>query len=233
MILYSRLTDLHIVYSLRLIYGQGRVVSASDPYRLQEVQYRSLDGRYVQTLPNQSRIISTLVLQPLDYGSLYGHPASGIAPHYMEKGMKFFQLTELYGDLSVSECLYVRSPLRDSIEIYEPNVKTRQEVSKTPLRLRDDFIVPDGVAHEYLLGREGTGLSGSRLFQDSPDPNVENLRTIDLGWLAEFCSGDFSGSLSSMLRPKQRSEPFEVALEMVDQAIEEKETSERPGTESL
>ncbi|KAL9639747.1 MAG: hypothetical protein Q9164_000718 [Protoblastenia rupestris] len=184
----------------------------------------------IQPLSNPVRRTVALILQSLLYGSLYGHPASDLAQHYSEKRVIFFQLSTLYNDLSVSESLYVRSPLEAGFEIDEPNVRTRLEVSKTPLQLHDDFIVPDGIAHEECFSTKGVETGWRESPQELTGSTAEDLRTINLEWLVERMR---SGLATNQEQPEQIIEPFESVLGIIEAMIKDKLSSEEAGSELL
>ena len=229
-LLHSQLTDLCTVFCFKFITSQDRAVSASDPYILKAAQEGDANEGKIPPLSNPVRRTVALILQSLLYGSLYGHPASDLAQRYSEKGVIFFQLSTLYNDLSVSESLYVRSPLEAGFEIDEPNVRTRLEVSKTPLQLQDDFIVPDGIAHEECFSTKGFETGWRESPQELTGSNAEDLRTINLEWLVERMR---SGLATNQEQPEQIIETFESVLGIIEGMIKDKLSSEEAGSELL
>ncbi|KAL9129087.1 MAG: hypothetical protein Q9217_002359 [Psora testacea] len=224
---------LKILIALKFIPAQGRAISASDPYIIQAPDCQRNAERTTHPLLSMDRRICTLSLQPLKYRSLNGRPASGLAQQYMDHGVKFYQLSVLYGDLSVSEGLYVHSLRGREMEIAEPTRKTRPKVVKTPLQLQDDFILPNGIAHEELLSSIDVNLPMQLSTQDLAVPNAGSLRTIDLKWLAESISEIRTGLTTKQERRELIARPFERTAENIIGTVEDIKASERPSTETL
>ena len=226
MILHSHLTDLITVFNFKFIPSHERAVSASDPYILRTAHLQD-SGEGIK------RQAYNLRLRLLKYGSIQGHPSSGLAQRYMDNGVKFFHLSILHNDLSVSESLYVRLPPTTNIEMRVPNVKTRSEAPKTPLRVLDDFIVPDGVAYEDCLITKNADRPSDRSIERVSVSDAADLRTLPLEWLMDYISAMETRWKTGQEQPEPISVSFVKALEIIEVSIKEKRLSEKPGIESL
>ncbi|KAL9104673.1 MAG: hypothetical protein Q9163_000416 [Psora crenata] len=229
----SQITGLATVFNLKFITKEERAISASDPYILQVPHRQDGAERTIRSLPSIIPRVYSLSLQLLKYGSLYGHPASGIAQMYMNNGVKFFQLSVLYNDLSVSEGLYTRLPGGTQIDLHEPNVKIHARETRTPLRIQDLFITPNGIAHEESLRMMYLNSSDATSPQGLLTSSAEDMRTMNFTWLVDNISAIKSGLSNPQVQPGKITGQFERALEIIEENINARISSETAGVESL
>jgi len=109
---------------------------------------------------------------------------------YLEEDVKFFQLWALTADLALNDTLlaaiklYPEESLRPRLNITAPTIKLTQSLRpQGPRRVKDAFIVADGLNDERLLGHE-QGLRDTRLHSVT-GKDRDDLR-FRLNWKAIF-----------------------------------------------
>ena len=199
-LLYSRLNSLISVFTFRFSSTTGHATSQCDPYLL------PLDKTLLSSPSTPQLCIGTrskygilclqLKLVPIVKDVLAEHDD-------LYENARYYQLRVLCSDLCFSEQLYIQSAASSAMQLDSPDISTRSGGPKTPARVVDDFIVPDGVvddADSYL---------NPPLVVDKVQPQLmrpsEDLRTIDMGWLVNAIS-DYS-LISSVPKHKKFREP--------------------------
>lgn len=235
--LYSRLTDLVTVYTFKFSPTENRALSASDPYILQlpETGYVSTGNRKVIT--QSGRRLANIMLQPLEYGSLYGHPLTEITKRYMDNHVIFYQLNILYNDLALLESLHARSVWSTGFDIHAPGLRTRQKSVKTSTKVSGlDFIVPDNI-DLHVSSENIPELDLLKMSKGDASPPVsvekEDPYTLNMEWLRQEIQGFTVEQFENEKDEAPARTSFEEALEVIQTSIEEKLSKERQGIDSL
>ena len=198
MLLYSRSNGLTIVLSFRhgtvFSFKHGSSIAhaifSSDPFRLSIIGETKQVGRGISTASSSSSSCTTpinnIVLRQLPYGFARLDPPAGLGKLYFESNTKFYQLSVLYQDLSLSEHLLADNVLQSNPEIPIPRSLCKTKVYKTPTKVLEDFIVPDddedaGV-QESLMTAGSNWLRGES-FKTNSNSSDENTSSISLTWL--------------------------------------------------
>ena len=230
-LLYSRLTGLTTVFTFQYASSPSNSTpSASDPYLL-PLHNDALDTSTFEASPyvlHRSSKISAMVLKALDFESPQGSIASGLGQIYSESGVVFYQLSLLTNDLALSECLYVVVPNDFKAEVCPPETINRSVIAKTPAKVFDDFIVPNGyVDWEYedlpyiSTAEEETDFES----RASLTVHQEDPYTISFEWL--------ESEIQDALIGASPTTGFEQSLDLIQNKIEAKLVSAVPAMETL
>lgn len=138
-----------------------------------------------------------------------------------------FLLRTLYHNRSVSEHLYIETPLKMP-SLGPPDIRRRVGLKKTPARIKDDFIVSDGVGNELenaeLTERQtNPALSRGKSLKQQ-NLGISGLGNIEMSWLV--------GAVGEK-RNSSKSQIFETCLKAVQIAVDTKRKSTRSGADTL
>lgn len=157
------------------------------------------------------------MLKAMRYESPQGSNPSGLGQIYSEEDVAFYQLSLLTNDLALSECLYadVRNDLK--IELCPPDTVSRLEIAKTPAKVLDDFVVPNG-----FVDRDHGDSPYDRAVEEISDAeSQESLAvlnndpyTISFEWLEKAIHDTWNDAYPTR--------PFHECLELLQSEIEEK-----------
>ena len=172
--------------------------------------------------------VSAIVLKALKYESPQGSILSGLGQIYFENNIVFYQLSVFTNDLALSECLCVEVQNESEVELCPPNTFSRSGIAKTPARVLNDFIVPDGyVDRDYedsslmrTAEKESDAESRANLAVLNDDPC-----TISFEWL--------ENELCGTLTDASPTPAFHESLELLQNEIEDKVASAIPTMETL
>lgn len=139
-LLYSRLSALTSVYTFKISDSPpGLPVSMSDPFVL-PLSHVIQDGPQLNNPTpaiSRGRSLSTLEFTKVKYAAVG-------KSKFREFG--FFQLSMLYSDMSLSECLYFGRTTRNRASMPIPEIQTYPADGKAPMRpLEKGFIVPNKI----------------------------------------------------------------------------------------
>ena len=239
-ILYSRLTALNTVFSFQIsISPPGIPLSVSDPILLQlghegQDTYNPISSGCIST---KEPSVTTLELNLVKYDALDESILGGLGYQYREGGVKFYQLTVLYNDLSLRECLYASQLTSDLTQLQLPRTRKLAETRKTPKKVKDrGFIVPNRPSLE--------GYQDFILPPVSPEDRktkaaAETLRsdedpwTLNFEWLEREISELSPESLAAQVPAYKPGTPFDEGLESIRSAIIEKVADNTSGAETL
>lgn len=190
-LLYSRMSGM--TTSFRIEYptsSPDRAISTSDPCLIPIMEEQknlktSVTRRFSST---SKRRVSALALRFVPFGFYNAGPPSGLGRLYVENDATFYQLSIMFNDLSLSECLYLGPGAGLDLEIYPPDTRIRKGTVKTTAKVSPNFIVPDGfddqdcdASFEEIRSQLPTMGASSTLSEiASKDP-----WTISLEWLEE------------------------------------------------
>lgn len=167
---------------------------------------------------------------------MYGHHPSGFAQVLYENDTVFYQLNILHADLSLSESVYAVTGSKAYSRIPSPDVKLRQEISKTSSHVSEDFIVPNRSAYQATPLANPAVMSKSRFengLQASPKSRIDDQPTIGMEWLRSqirlSCTTPSDDSIAKV--PVLRS--FEGHLEYLQSTIEDRIGVVKPGIQSM
>ena len=129
-------------------------------------------------------------LDVLTPGDLFGHPPSGRALEYVEKGFRFFQTVSMGHDFQLREGLHVLVPSgsRGNLPAQPQPLETRRPPRSLPnlgskFVVDDDFVDPEG--DSTIVSRETSpGSAGVDGPLDVIDP-----RTLNFVWLTALLRG--------------------------------------------
>lgn len=153
-LLYSRFSALTSVYTFKISDSTpGLPFSVSDPFVLPLSQVIQDSPQLNQSNPTspRGRFLSTLKFTKVKYAAV-GKSKFG------EFG--FFQLSVLYNDMSLSECLYFGQTTRNSSSMPIPEIQNYPAHCKAPTRsLGKGFIVPNKIPLNRFNEPKSQGLS--------------------------------------------------------------------------
>lgn len=239
-ILYSRLTALSTVFSFQMsIAPPGIPLSVSDPIYLPlrhegQDRYNPISSGCVST---KKPSVTTLELNIVKYHALDESVLGGLGYQYREGGVKFYQLTILYNDLSLHQCLYASQLTSDVTQLQLPRIRKLADTHKIPKMVKErGFIVPDRPSLEGyqdhilpLVSQEHRKTNaGAETLRSDEDP-----WTLNFGWLErEISKLSPEPSAAQVLRYKPGT-PLDECLELIRSAIIEKVTDNTSGAETL
>ena len=229
-LLYSRLTGLTNAFNFQYAKSSSDLApSTSEPYLLR-LPNDGPDALNLRANPRGSHRIrvSTIVLKALKYESPQGSILSGLGQTYFENNVVFYQLSVFTNDLALSECLYVEVQDESKVELCPPNTFSRLSIAKTPARLLDDFIVPDGYVDRDDEDSSQMRTAEKESYAESrADLEVlnEDPCTISFEWL--------ENELHGILTDASPTPAFHENLELLQNEIEDKVASANPTMETL
>lgn len=204
-LLYSRLSALISVYTFKISESPlGLPLSASDPFVLplsHVIQDSPHLNRSNHTI-SRGRFLSTLEFTKVKYAAVAESKLGEFG---------FFQLSVLYNDMSLSECLYFGQTTGNSSYMPIPEIQNYPAHRKAPTRsLGKGFIVPNEIAFDSLNEPNTNGLSsqhdknatrgrGSRSKEDPRTLNFEIIERKIRELLSESTSSE--NSANSALKP--------------------------------
>ena len=166
-----------------------RFFSAADPYLL---QLEREDNRFhgantkADVLLTHGRI-ATMVFKTVDYHNLQISP-SDLSEEILKTKIDFYQLSILQDDGTLSEALYAELDVAATVPPYPISLETRKHILKTPAKISDDFIVPDGVNDLYyespghILEKQYL-LPSPEDLEEGPSYLGEDPLSLNLEWL--------------------------------------------------
>ena len=239
-ILYSRLTALSTVFSFQVsIAPPGLPLSVSDPILLPLSRESQDEYIPIRSLSSSTKepSVTTLELNVVKYDTLDDSSPAGLWNQYRESGVRFYQLSILYNDLSLRECLYASQLTSDFTQLQLPTTRNLAETRKTPTKvIEHGFIVPNllssndyedsvlpPVSQEHKKGKTTAQILHS----------VEDPWTLNFEWLErKICELSPGSSAAQVPKPKPGT-PFEGWMELIRSAIVEKVTDTASGIETL
>lgn len=239
-ILYSRLTALSTVFSFQIsIAPPGLPLSVSDPFLLPLI-HKGQD-RYIPTRSGHNSTeepsVTTLELNLVKYDILDDSGPAGLVNQYRESGVRFYQLTILYNDQSLRECLYASQLTSDSTQLQLPRTRKLAETLKTPKKLIEHgFILPDRLSLEDYedlilppMSREHkTRKTIAETLHSDEDP-----WTLNFEWLERKISDLSPLSSASQVSKYKSGIPLDDCLELIRSSIVEKVTDRTSGIQTL
>ena len=209
--IYSRSNSHISVYTFELDRSAGQWLSSVDPYCLSLSSGISHNGetstRLFHTLP-----ILGVSLTPLSIGEPIiasrldqaGEADPELVQQYRDLGIRLCQIRILQSDHSIWEGLLYSSISGKLVNLEEPKVVKGPKLTQAPLRLEHRFLEDDHVSQLRLGHHLDTRDPEDRAHAE---PNVNDLKTLDLQWLVERLSGSeavaststHSGNLAEMV----------------------------------
>lgn len=216
-LLYSRLSALISVYTFKISDSPpGLPVSVSDPFILplsHDIQDSPELNRSDPTIL-KGRFISTLGFTKAKY----------IAVGKSKLGQfGFFQLSVLYNDLSLSECLYFGQTSGNSPYLPIPEIQNYPAHRKVPTRsLEIGFIVPNEIPFERLNESSPQGLSfqhdkdaaRGKCLHPEEDPRMLNFEIIERK-IHELLSDSTTHENSANSAPKNLDQRLELIRSLI------------------
>ena len=203
---------------------------ASDPYilTLPTDELGIFTSRTTSFGSHRSSRILTIILQAIRYESPQGSVLSGPGKIFHENGVAFYQLSLLSNDLALFECLYAEVHNHFKAELCPPNTVRHSHIAKTPSKIFDKFIVPDG-----YIDREYEALPDDRAADEVSETQNraslvvlnEDPHTISFEWLENEIQDTISNAFATVA--------FDEGLELLRSAIEDRMSSGNMTTESL
>lgn len=236
-VLYSRFTGLSTVFTFELS-PSGIPLSASDPYILPSVAQLPLDNISPNlNIPSSAeQPLSSITLRAINYEDQTKSTPSGLGAFYQTKNVKFFQLSILCGDLSLTQCLYAGQPAPGSIPIHSPRFQACPDALEgQAISFAEDFIVPNTSVIDY-----GNDLS-TEIYSESDDTvdataNIWNAEedplTLNFEWLErgfESCAV----KSSTPNKNKSHSRSLGKCIELVRSATVSMLNTDAPTIKSL
>lgn len=239
-ILYSRLTSLSTVFSFQIsIAPPGLPLSVSDPFLLPMIHEGQ--DKYIPIRSGHSSTkgpsVTTLELNLVKYDILDDSGPAGLVNQYRESGVRFYQLTILYNDQSLRECLYASQLTSDSTQLQLPRTQKLAETFKTPKKvIEHGFILPNGLSLEdyedlilpSLSPEHKTRKTTAETLQSDEDP-----WTLNFEWLERKISDLSPWSSASQVSKYKPGIPLDDCLELIRSSIVEKVTDSTSGIETL
>lgn len=204
-LLYSRLSALTSVYTFKISDSPpGLPVSESDPFLLplSHVIQANPELNHPNPAISRGRSLSTLEFTKVKYAAVG-------KSKFREFG--FFQLSVLYSDMSLSECLYFGQTTRNRTSMPIPEIQTYPAQVKAPTRsLGKGFIVPNKIPLNRFNEPKPPGLYSqndkyatrgevSRANEDSRTLNFEIIERKIHKHLSEYTT--YESSTNSSLKP--------------------------------
>lgn len=238
-VLYSRFTRFSTIFTFQLSASPVNLpTSVSDPYILPLDEKKEGDSSAsLDYSHRESHSICNLELKAVRYKARDKSNQSELGSRYRECGIRFFQLTLLYSNLHLRQCLYAGFPAAQSIHVQSPQIQRCARLFKNPAKVIDyDFIVPNRYPIE---NREhlACGSSPQRIDQKESGAEAsvseEDPWTLNFEWLKNeierntFKSTDLGGP------PFSTFAPLEQCLDLMGSAILDKLENRTPGLISL
>lgn len=217
-LLYSRLSALTSVYTFRISDSPpGLPVSVSDPFVL-PLSHVIQDGPQLnQSDPTISsgRFFSTLEFTRVKYAAAVGKSKLG------EFG--FFQLSVLYNDLSLSECLYFGQTTRNSSSIPVPEIQNYPAHRKAPTKsMGKGFIVPNKIPLNRSIEPNPQGLSSQHeknVTRDRGSNPKDDPRTLNFEIIERRIHELLSESTTYENTTNSAIRPLDQCLELIQSLI--------------
>ena len=178
----------------------NHAISTLDPFRLPIVglgreEFNSLAAHH--DLGRAKLPIINVAMRAIPYGFNHTKPPSRLGQQYLDCGIKFYQLSVLFQDLSLSEHLYAEAAAGLDFEIRSPDSRIRKQLPKTPKVILDDFVVPDGfedVDSEERLSEMSMEQSPEEKLPSTHRLCDQEARSTSLKWLERKLHVTLSGS---------------------------------------
>lgn len=239
-ILYSSLTAISTVFSFQIsIVPPGLPLSVSDPFLLPLIHKGQ--NRYAPILSHCSSTkqpsVTTLELNRVKYDILDESPPAGLGSQYRECGIRFYQLTILYNDQSLCECLYASQLTSDFTQIQPPRTRKLAGTLKIPTKVVDHgFIVPNrlspGDFEDFIRPpvsqEQKKGKTAIETLHSEEDP-----WTLNFEWLERKISELSPRSSADQVSQYNPRTPFDDCLDLIRSAIIEKVADSTSGIETL
>ena len=239
-VLYSRLTSIPTVFTFQMSDRPLNLpVSVSDPFLLllgdENEDTCALIGSDRASTAKES--ISTLELKSVRYDVLNESMHSRIGNQYREAGVKFYQLSVLYNNLGLRECLYVGQSTTNSMQIECPRVYKPANIRKNPAKtLQDDFVAPNQSAPEDW-DKSSVHTASIRHnhdnVEDEPLLAEEDPWTISFEWLERKIDSLSPGSTAAQTSNNQPRVPLNKFLELIRASVLDNSNERIPGIETL
>lgn len=238
--LYSRLTSFGTVFTFEMSnWPPGLPLSVSDPFLLLFNHQNQDTCALISSdrVSAEKESICTLELKSVKYDVLNESMQPGLGSHYREGGIKFYQLSVLYNNLGLRECLYVGQSTAKPMQIECPRVYKHAEFRKSHAEfLQDNFIVPNQFTPEDW---DDSTVYTASLQHDQDDAENEPLLvgedpwTISFEWLERKIESLSSGSSAAQTLGYQPRVPFNESLELIQSSVFDKLNRSIPGIETL
>ena len=165
-------------------------------------------------------------MRALPYGFDQRRIEHGLGQLYFESGVKFLQLTVLYRDLSLSECLYAEIVAGSDLDIQLPGISSREKIFKTPQKIVNAFVVSDDFeVEEPLYGESRHPLEQASL--TISEHHRKAAWTISCNWLEKLLCETPDRSTATA------TEGFSEALQQISHLIEGQDGNGIPTMETL
>ena len=178
-------------------------ISPSDPFLLPFANWRVEDSGSLVVhggIDCRKPPITNLAIRPVSFGFQPKTAMSYLGRLCFEGKVKFYHISILAHDLSLVEYLFTEVATGSDLTIEWPSTFSWKTSARTPKRVSDDFVVPDGFEDTDFEGPSNE-VNLERLRKQRPLPgsavsNKEAL-TIDFGWLNRGISRILSKSSST------------------------------------
>lgn len=216
-LLYSRLSALTSVYTFRISDSPpGLPVSVSDPFVLPLSQVIQDGPQLNQSNPtiSRGRFLSTLKFTKVKYAAVS-------KSKFGEFG--FFQLSVLYNDMSLSECLYFGQTTRNSSSMPIAEIQNYPPHLKAPTRsLGKGFIVPNKIPLNRFNEPKPLGLSsqdGKYATRGRVSHPKEDSRTLNFEIIERKINEHLSESTTYENSTNSSLKPLDQCLELIRSLI--------------
>lgn len=237
-ILYSRLTALSTVFSFQISTAPpGLPLSGSDPILLP--LSREGQDKYIPISSGcnstKEPAITTVELNIVKFDTLDDSMPPGLGNQYREGGVRFYQLTLLYSDLSLHECLYASQLTSDFTQLRLPSTRGLEKTRRTPTQvIEHGFIVPNRLSYEDYENLTFPPVSQQHKIGKTTAetlPYDEDPWTLNFEWLERKISEFSPESLAAQVL--EYKPETDECLEMIRSTIVEKVTDNTSGIETL
>ena len=215
-LLYSRLSALTSVYTFKISDSpSGLPVSVSDPFVL-PLSHDIKDGPQLNRSDptiSKRRFISTLRFTKAKYAAV-GESKVG--------QFGFYQLSVLYNDLSLSECLYFGQTTGNSPSVPIPEIQNYPAHRKTPASsLEKGFIVPNKIPFDRLNEPSTQRLSvpHDKDAARGKSPHSKELRTLNFEIIERKIHELLSEPTTHENSANSASKPLDQCLELIRSLI--------------
>jgi hypothetical protein len=238
-VLYSRLTSLSTIFTFGMLQSPLNIpLSISDPYLLPLVN-REYDSNLHshQRSSAETTSVSSLELRVTKYEVQKGFNPSGLGALYRERGVRFYQLSIFYTDLSLQQCVYVGQAATDPSHVQLPTAQNREDILKTPMLISEGgFVVPNRVsAEEWIdpnLEPEAVTQLQKKSGRDKSDLD-EDPWTLNFEWLEREIQSLSRRSSATLNTENSSRANLDECLERVFTATENKLKSGAPQLQLL
>ena len=199
--------------------SSGDLLSSSDPYLFPFASY-AIENEQLKLSCETPLRISSLVLKPVKSEGLRGLVPSGPTSVCIQGDVEFYHLTVLFNNLTLSECLYAMAG--DDLHPNVPGILSRFEFPRTPARVKESFIVPNGKIDD---GEDFIQELSYSQGQKEAHKSAEYLPTITFGWL--------EAKILWALDIQSASKSIDQAIERIHASTKEKYTSMTIGIQTM